>query len=129
MQKNPIVPFILIMAFGIGLIFFLSIQGVDKKEEIAAGHEEGAAGHEEGGEEAPEGDAAAGEFDPEVAKGKCISCHGGDLEGGVGPALAGTSLSKEEIAEIIKNGKGSMMPAGLLPGQEEAMADYILTLK
>ena len=31
MQKNPIVPFILIMAFGIGLIFFLSIQGVDKK--------------------------------------------------------------------------------------------------
>ena len=125
MQKNPIVPFILIMAFGIGLIFFLSIQGVEKKEEITAGHEEGAAGHEEGAE----GGETAGEFDPEVAKGKCISCHGGDLEGAVGPALAGTSLSKEEIATIIKDGKGSMMPAGLLPGQEEEMADYILTLK
>ena len=125
MQKNPIVPFILIMAFGIGLIFFLSIQGVEKKEEIAAGHEEGAAGHEEGAE----GGETAAEFDAEVAKGKCISCHGGDLEGGVGPALAGTSLSKEEIATVIKEGKGSMMPAGLLPGQEEAMADYILTLE
>ena len=128
MQKNPIVPFILIMAFGIGLIFFLSIQGVDKKEEIAAGHEEGAAGHEEGaaGEETAEG----GDFDPEVAKGKCISCHGGDLEGGVGPALAGTSLAKEELVDIIANGiEGTMMPGGLLPGEEEAMADYILTLK
>lgn len=124
MQKNPIVPFILIMAFGIGLIFFLSIQGVDKKEEIAAGHEEGAE-HGEGGETAEGGD-----FDPEVAKGKCISCHGGDLEGGVGPALAGTSLAKEELVEIITNGvEGTMMPGGLLPGQEEAMADYILTLK
>lgn len=124
MQKNPIVPFILIMAFGIGLIFFLSIQGVDKKEEITAGHEEGAE-HGEGGETAEGGD-----FDPEVAKGKCISCHGGDLEGGVGPALAGTSLAKEELVEIITNGvEGTMMPGGLLPGQEEAMADYILTLK
>ena len=41
MQKNPIVPFILIFAFGIGLIFFLSIMGVEKKAEIAEGHEEG----------------------------------------------------------------------------------------
>lgn len=120
MQKNPIVPFILIMAFGIGLIFFLSIQGVDKKEEIAAGHEEGA----EGGKE------ETAEFDPEVAKGKCISCHGGDLEGSVGPALAGTSLSKEEITKTIVNGKGSGMPAGLLPEDQAAqMADYILSLK
>lgn len=121
MQKNPIVPFILIMAFGIGLIFFLSIQGADKKEEIAAGHEEGA----EGGEK-----AETEEFDAEMAKGKCISCHGGDLKGGVGPALVGTSLSKEEITETIVNGKGAGMPAGLLPEDQAAqMAEYILTLK
>ncbi len=120
MQKNPIVPFILIMAFGIGLIFFLSIQGVDKKKEIAAGHEEGA-GH---------GEEEVAEFDPEVAKGKCISCHGGDFKGGVGPALVGTALSQEEITEIIVNGKGGGMPAGLLPAdQAEKMAEYILTLK
>lgn len=122
MQKNPIVPFILIFAFGIGLMFFLSVLGVEKKAEIAEGHEE------EGktGEEVAEG----GDFDPEVAKGKCITCHGGDLEGGAGPALAGTSLSKEELTDIITNGiEGTIMPGGLLPGQEEEMAEYILTLK
>jgi cytochrome c550 len=119
MQKNPIVPFILIFAFGIGLIFFLSIMGVEKKEEIAKGHDEGKAGTEE-----------VTEFDPEVAKGKCIGCHGGDLTGGAGPALVGTSLSKEEITETIVNGKGAGMPAGLLPEDQAAqMAEYILTLK
>lgn len=123
MQKNPIVPFILIMAFGIGLIFFLSIQGVDKKEEIAAGHEEGAAGEEEG--------ATTEEFDPEaVAQGKCISCHGGDLAGqGNFPSLVDTKLSKEEIADVITNGKGSMPPGLVEEANVEAMADYILSLK
>lgn len=122
MQKNPIVPFILIFAFGIGLMFFLSVLGVEKKAEIAEGHEEGETKTEEVAE--------SGDFDPEVAKGKCISCHGGDLEGGAGPALAGTSLSKEEIASTIENGKGAGMPAGLLKGAEaDAMAEYILTLK
>ena len=46
-----------------------------------------------------------------VAVGKCIGCHGGDLEGGMGgtaPALAGTSLSKDEIVKIIKEGQGTM---------------------
>ena len=119
MQKNPIVPFILIFAFGIGLIFFLSIMGVEKKAEIAEGHEES------GAEPAAEG----AEFDPEVAKGKCIGCHGGDLTGNVGPSLVGTSLSKEEITKTIVNGKGGM-PAGLLPEDQAAqMADYILSLK
>ena len=61
-----------------------------KREEIAAGHEEGAEG----------GKAETEEFDPEVAKGKCISCHGGDLEGSVGPALAGTSLLKKKLLKL-----------------------------
>mgnify|MGYP006203974657 CR=1 FL=1 len=43
MQKNAIVPYILIMAFGIGLIFFLSLEGAGNQEEIA---EEHAAGEE-----------------------------------------------------------------------------------
>jgi cytochrome c550 len=122
MQKNPIVPFILIFAFGIALMFFLSVIGVEKKAEIAKGHDE----KEGKTEEVAEG----GDFDPEVAKGKCITCHGANLEGKVGPALAGTSLSKEEIASTIEKGKGTMMPAGLLKGADaEAMAEYILTLK
>jgi len=50
---------------------------------------------------------------------KCSSCHGGNLEGGVGPALdkEGTKRTKEEIENIIANGQGAM-PAGLLKGDE-----------
>ena len=125
MQKNPIIPFILIAAFGIGLIFFLSIQGVDKKKEIAAGHEEGATEEEAEGGESAEG------FDPEaVAQGKCIACHGGDLAGqGSFPSLVDTKLSTEEIAEVIKNGKGAM-PPGLVPAANvDEMAEYIHSLE
>ncbi|MDQ0338420.1 cytochrome c551 [Caldalkalibacillus uzonensis] len=56
----------------------------------------------------------------------CISCHGGNLEGGAGPALANLTLSKDEIVEVIKNGQGSM-PPNLAPGQEEAIAEYLLS--
>jgi cytochrome c550 len=93
-----------------------------KKEEIAAGHEEGAT-EEEG--------ATTEEFDPDaVAQGKCISCHGGDLAGlGNFPSLVGTELSKEEIADIILNGKGTM-PGNLVDEENiDEMADYILSLK
>ena len=124
MQKNPIVPFILIFAFGIGLIFFLSISGVEKKAEIAAGHDEEGKPAEE---EAAEG---GGDFDPEaVAQGKCISCHGGDLAGGAGPALVGTKLSADEIKEVIANGKGIMPPNLVEEENLDAMAEYILSLK
>ena len=34
----------------------------------------------------------------------CISCHGDNLEGAVGPALTNTGLSAEEIANIAVNG-------------------------
>lgn len=121
MQKNPIVPFILIFAFGIGLIFFLSIHGVGEKKEIAEG------GHEEDGTEEV---VDAGDFDPEaVAQGKCISCHGGDLKGGGGPALVGTDLTADEIKEVIANGKGIMPPNLVAEENLDAMAEYILTLE
>ncbi|MFJ7933635.1 cytochrome c550 [Sporosarcina sp. NPDC096371] len=116
MGKNPVIPYFLIFALGLGLIFFMSLYGLDQQKEIA--------GEDEGTEE-------VAEFDPAVAVGKCIGCHGGDLEGGsVGPKLVGTSLSKDEIKDVIKNGKGSM-PPGIIKDDAEldAMADYILSLK
>ncbi|MBO0586523.1 cytochrome c550 [Sporosarcina sp. E16_8] len=122
MGKNPIIPYILIFALGIGLIFFMSLYGLEQKNEIAEQGEEGKT------EEAP----SSAEFDAEaVAQGKCIGCHGGDLTGGMGPALAGTTLSKDEIKGIILNGAGGGMPAGLVKDDAEldAMADYILSLK
>ena len=124
MQKNAIVPYILIMAFGIGLIFFMSLQGVGNEAEIA---EENAT-EEEGGEAGGE-TADAGEFDPEAtAQSSCISCHGSSYEGGVGPSLIETQLSQEEIEDILANGKGTM-PGGLVDAENvPAMAEWVLSL-
>ena len=41
MGKNPIVPYILIFALGIGLIFFMSLYGLEQKDEIAGQGEDG----------------------------------------------------------------------------------------
>lgn len=124
MKKNPIIPFLLIMGFGIGLIFFLSIQGVNNKEEIAATEEAA-----EGG--AAEGEATSGSFDPEAfAQGKCISCHGNTYEGqGSFPALVGTALSEDEIKDVLANGRGAM-PGGLVPAENiDAMAAWVKSLE
>ncbi len=123
MQKNPIIPFILIMAFGIGLIFFLSIDGIGNKEEIASEHNEQS---EDGGGDG----ASAGEFDPEaVAQQKCVSCHGNTYEGqGNFPSLVATQLSEEEIQDVLANGKGAM-PANLVPAENlEEMAAWVKSL-
>src|SRR5690606_21908441 len=71
--------------------------------------------------------------DPEaIVQQSCIACHGNDLQGGMGgqaPGLVGISLSKEEIVDVLVNGQGTMMPAGLVPGNEEAVAEYLLSLQ
>ncbi len=72
--------------------------------------------------------AAAGE---EVYKQSCISCHGGNLEGGFGPALdkVGAKYSKDEILDIIHNGKGQM-PANVVEGEDaEAVASWLAEKK
>lgn len=58
---------------------------------------------------------------------KCSSCHGENLEGGAGPALnnVGSKLSKEDIENIILEGKGGM-PKGLLQGEEaSSVAEWL----
>lgn len=57
----------------------------------------------------------------------CLSCHGNNLEGKVGPALAGSGLTAEEVMNIAKKGKGSM-PAGVFKGtdaQLKTLADFV----
>lgn len=71
-----------------------------------------------GGDDAA--DTTAGGGDPEKLFGqKCSSCHGGNLEGGVGPKLSaiGSKLSTADIEKIILEGQGSM-PKGLLQGED-----------
>lgn len=48
----------------------------------------------------------------------CIGCHGAAFEGGLGPALGTTAKTAEEIADIAKNGVGTM-PAGQWTGSDE----------
>ncbi|AIF44148.1 cytochrome c551 [Virgibacillus sp. SK37] len=82
-------------------------------------------------EESSEGgsvDSAAAE---EVFESNCASCHGADLSGGAGPDLTqvGSKYSADEIADIIKNGKGSM-PAGLVSGDDvDLLANWLAEKK
>ncbi|SFI64456.1 c-type cytochrome [Thermoflavimicrobium dichotomicum] len=45
----------------------------------------------------------------------CASCHGGNLEGRIGPNLEkiGGKMTKDQIVKVIKEGKGDM------PGQPQ----------
>jgi cytochrome c550 len=118
MNRNPIFPFVLIMVIGIAAMFFLSFKGIGDSKDLAAELEGG-------GEEQAEEQVAANPED--IYKQSCIGCHGDSYQGGVGPALTGVGErhSKEEIADIVTNGKGSM-PPGLVPAEKAAeMADWL----
>lgn len=82
------------------------------------------------GEKAAEAPAVSPEEAKATVESTCAACHGADLKGSAGPNLHNISqkYDKDKIVEILKNGKGGM-PAGLVPGMEEAVADYLLTLK
>lgn len=62
----------------------------------------------------------------------CINCHGENLEGGVGPGLAGTGMSAEEIADIAVNGLPPGMPPNAFEGSDEdlqKLAEFIASLE
>ncbi|MGF6952941.1 alcohol dehydrogenase (cytochrome c) [Neobacillus sp. B4I6] len=62
-----------------------------------------------------------------IYKNSCMSCHGGNLEGGAGPDLrhVGVSMSEEEILNQIING-GGRMPGGLVDkDQAEILAKWL----
>ncbi|KKI89223.1 hypothetical protein WQ54_27030 [Bacillus sp. SA1-12] len=69
-----------------------------------------------------EGETVAGDAE-QIVQQNCISCHGENLEGGAGPNLTevGAKYDKDEIKNIIINGRGSM-PKGIL---NESDADVV----
>jgi cytochrome c551 len=46
----------------------------------------------------------------EIYANNCAACHGGRLEGGMGPTLkkVGDKMDKDRLATILKEGKGNM---------------------
>jgi cytochrome c550 len=122
MNRNPLIPFAFIAAIGLLMMFIISFVGLDNMHEIAAGGEE-------------DKDAAHGETvaaTPEELYNKsCISCHGDQMQGGIGPKLTdvGSRLSVDEIKNVLANGQGAM-PAGLVPADKlDEMATWLSEMK
>jgi mono/diheme cytochrome c family protein len=68
-------------------------------------------------------------------KSKCAACHGAMGEGKVGPSLQKTSLTQEQITDLLTKGaEGKKAPhskavSGLTADQAAAVATYVGTLK
>jgi mono/diheme cytochrome c family protein len=68
-------------------------------------------------------------------KAKCAACHGPEGQGKVGPAVKGTSLTADQIVDLITKGNDAKKPphkkptAGLSADDAKAVADYVKTLK
>ncbi|MEW9700970.1 cytochrome c [Paenibacillus sp. SI8] len=84
---------------------------------------------------APESDPAYVKAQELYTTNKCISCHGVDLAGKVGPKTnlqkVGSTMSKEAIANQIKNGGGGMLPyKNKLSDEEvELLSDWLSSKK
>ncbi len=81
------------------------------------------------------GMALAAEDGAAIYKAKCAMCHGPNGEGKMGPKLAGTALTPDQISAVLTKGaEGKKAPhgkpvAGITADQAAAVAAYIKTLK
>jgi mono/diheme cytochrome c family protein len=68
-------------------------------------------------------------------KSKCAGCHGADGQGKVGPALKGTSLTDDQIADLLTKGNDAKKAphkkaiSSLSADDAKAIATYVKTLK
>jgi len=67
-------------------------------------------------------------------KAKCAMCHGPNGEGKVGPKLAGTALTADQIVDMITKGNDAKKaphkkPLSLSADDAKAVADFVKTLK
>ncbi|WP_165997978.1 cytochrome c [Bacillus sp. Cs-700] len=120
--------------FAVVLLFSLAAcGGEDSGNESESGNESASnstSENENAGESSGEYDATAAEATYQT---NCLSCHGENLQGKVGPKLSdiGSRLSKDEILAVIQNGKGQM-PGNILRGdteQEENLASWLADMK
>jgi mono/diheme cytochrome c family protein len=82
---------------------------------------------------APTGDAVDYSDGKLVYKNYCLTCHGGNLQGGRGASLMkiGERATQEMIADKIKNGGGGMpsFKVSLKEEDIEAVAAWLATIK
>ncbi|HTS34967.1 MAG TPA: cytochrome c [Candidatus Solibacter sp.] len=68
-------------------------------------------------------------------KAKCSTCHGPEGQGKVGPALKGTSLTADQISDLLTKGEDAKKAPhkkplmGLSADDAKAVADFVKTLK
>ncbi len=123
MNRNPVIPFVIIMVFGIVLMFGLSFKGLGDAKNTAK--------EKTGTTSTAKTDTAAA-TDPEgIYKSTCIGCHGDQYQGVVGPSLKGigSKLSVDQIKQIITHGKGNMPPNRVPEDKADAMAKWVSQIK
>lgn len=118
MKGNEFIKILLISCF---LLILIAGCSEDEKESTA----ETNSTQQEEGQALDEALVAEGE---KIAKSSCIGCHGVDLSGDIGPNLQNIALSKEQIVEVLIKGRKTM-PPGTANGNEESVAEYLLSLK
>lgn len=122
MNRNPVIPFVLIMVFGIVLMFFLSFKGLGDAKELSKS---------KGGSSSQQTETTASAKPEDIYKSTCIGCHGDQYQGVVGPSLhgVGKKFTVQQIETFITKGKGNM-PPGLVPANEApAMAKWVSQIK
>jgi mono/diheme cytochrome c family protein len=68
-------------------------------------------------------------------KAKCAACHGPEGQGKIGPALKGTSVTADQIVEMLTKGNDAKKPphkkplSGLSAEDAKAVADFVKGLK
>jgi len=68
-------------------------------------------------------------------KTKCAACHGPEGQGKVGPAVKGTTLTADQINDLLVKGNDAKKAphkkavAGVAADDAKAVADYVKTLK
>ncbi len=118
MNRNPVIPFVIIMVFGVILMFGLSFKGLGDAKSTA----------KDKGTSAQKTETAS--TNPEgIYKSTCLGCHGDQYQGGAGPSLKGVGkrLTVDQIKEKITTGKNNKgMPPNLVPADKaQAMAEWV----